>query len=349
MMPGEDNDSDGLDNYAEYWHMTNPFSADSDSDGWPDALEVASFETDPLRSEPEIQMLFVDPASPCRHDCGTQEQPFGNLQTALDSRKPAVKTLVLVAAGMLNESVKIETQLPHGSFLGLFGGFESRGWTRGNGRTVLQAIGDQHVLKLSSPTSKSCRVVVEGFTIIGGVLIDGSDKLPIRVKLSGNQIINSPNWAGVEIRGNLEGQVQLMNNYVAGNKAGILDNSPTWLLVLNCTIADNAGPGMQVTAEAARKEACWSTSINNILWNNRADLVGVKNVVATLCRDDPRCIPRDPGLHRDSPELPTGSPARDAGVYPLPELELFFDLERHPRVVGAGIDLGAVEIQKGKE
>jgi hypothetical protein len=345
MDPLEDSDGDGLNNYAEYWHMTNPLSKDTDSDGWPDALEIGSFETDPLRPEPEIQMLFVDPASGCRSDCGTRERPSSSLQAMLGSRRMAAKTLVLVATGILNESVELAGQLPHGSFVGLFGGFDPRTWTRGNGQTILQGMNDKPALRLSSPLSKSSRLVVEGFTLVGGVLIDGTGDSPMRVKLSRNRIVNSPRGAGVEILRNPNGQVQLINNYIAGNKAGVL-STPTWLLVLNCTIVDNGGPGIYVSDEGSGRETAWSTSINNILWNNAVDLSGVTSVVATICRNDPRCSSTDPELVKGSPEISSTSPARDAGIYPVGEIELFFDLEGHPRVVGKGIDLGAVEIRK---
>ncbi len=346
MNPLEDSDGDGLNNFAEYWHMTNPLSKDSDSDGWPDALEIGSFETDPLRPEPEIQMLFVDPTSTCRRGCGTREQPASSLQGVLGSRRIAAKTLVLVAEGILNESLELKGQLPDGSFLGLFGGFNPGTWTRENGQTILKATNGNQSLTLSSPSSKFSRIVVEGFTLDGGVLIDGSGDSALLVKLSRNRIINSPGIAGVEIRRNPKGQVHLFSNYLTSNKAGVV-STPTWLLVQNCTIADNAGPGIQVSNESLGEKTPWSSSINNILWNNTADLVGVTTAVATLCRNDPRCISDDPGLLKDSPDLSSTSPARDAGIYPVSEIELLFDLEGHPRVVGKGIDLGAVEVQGG--
>jgi hypothetical protein len=346
MKPWEDNDGDGLNNFAEYWHMTNPFSKDSDSDGWPDALEIGSFETDPLRPEPEIQMLFVDPASTCHIGCGTREQPASSLQAVLSSPRIAAKTLVLVSKGILNESLELEGQPPNGSFVGLFGGFDPGTWTRGTGQTILHGVNDMHALRLSSPSSKSSHIVIEGFTLVGGVLIDGSSNSPLLVRLSRNRIVNSPGTAGVEIRRNPNGQVQLVNNYITGNKAGVV-STPTWLLVQNCTIADNAGPGIRISEDNRVEETPWSSSINNILWKNTVDLVGVTTAVATLCQNDRRCVSDDPGLLKDSPELSSTSPARDAGIYPVGEIELLFDLEGHPRVVGKGIDLGAVEVQSG--
>lgn len=341
----EDSDGDGLNNFAEYWHMTNPLSMDTDSDGWSDALEIGSFETDPLRPEPEIQILFVNPASGCRSVCGTRERPSSSLQAMLGSRRMAAKTLVLVAMGILTESVELAGELPHGSFVGLFGGFDPGTWTRGNGQTILQGVNDKTALRLSSPISKSSRLVVEGFTLVGGVLIDGTGDSPMRVRLSRNRIVNSPSGAGLEILRNPKGQVHLINNYIAGNKAGLL-STPTWLLVLNCTIVDNGGPGIHVSDEASDRETTWSTSINNILWNNAVDLSGVTTVAATICRNDPRCESTDPELMKDSPEISSSSPVRDAGIYPVGEIELFFDLEGHPRVLGKGIGLGAVEIRK---
>jgi hypothetical protein len=348
MKPWEDSDGDGLNNFAEYWHMTNPLSQDSDADGWPDALEIGSFETDPLRPEPEIQMLFVDPESTCRSRCGTRERPSNSLREVLGSRRDAAKTLVLIAKGVLNESLELEGRLPDGSFLGLFGGFNPKNWTRENGQTILRTPNGNQTLTLSSPSSKSCHIVVEGFTLEGGVLIDGSGDSSLVVKLSRNRIIHSPGRAGVEIRRNPNGQVQLFNDYISGNKAGVV-STPTWLLVQNCTITDNAGPGIQVSEEIRGEKTPWSSSINNILWNNTVDLVGVTTAVATLCRNDHRCLSGDPGLLKDSPELSSTSLARDAGIYPVGDIELLLDLEGHPRVVGKGIDLGAVEVQGGAD
>ena len=149
LNPMEDSDGDGLNNYAEYWHMTNPLLADTDSDGWPDALEVGSFETDPLLPEPEVQILFVDPASPCRGDCGSRERPFSSLQAAIRSpRSKAVKTLILVAAGILDESVDLQGQLLNNSFVGLFGGFSPGTWKRESEPTVLRGTQDKHALRL---------------------------------------------------------------------------------------------------------------------------------------------------------------------------------------------------------
>ena len=181
--------------------------------------------------------------------------------------------------------------------------------------------------------------------MIGGVLIDGSGDSNMQVKLSRNRIINSTGAAGVEVTRNPNGQVQLINNYIALNKAGIV-STPTWLLVLNCTIADNTGPGFRVSDDGKGKDIGWSSSINNIFSNNSADVAGVKTVVSTFCGNDSRCISGDPGLLKDSRRLSSISPARDAGIYPQSEIELFFDLEGSPRVVGKGIDAGAVEIQR---
>ncbi len=339
QKPLLDPDGDGLNNLAEYRHMTNPLSTDTDADGWSDALEIGSFETDPLRNETGIRVLYVNPESRCSNDCGTRHKPHPNLQDALESIEPVTKTLVLVASGTLNGPVSV-TQLPDDSFLGLFGGFDSATWTRQGGETIVR-FNDGPALRLAWGSSMPERIVVQGFTIVGGILIEGSSRTAVRVELSRNRIVDSSNRAAIEIQDNSAGQVRVINNLIARNREGIL-STPTWLLVLNCTIVDNAGYGIRSIGDP---EALSSTSINNIVWNNKRDVRGVGTLFATLCQGDSRCISADPGLEPGY-RLPTDasrSPALDAGISSLAGVELLFDIDGRPRVVGAAIDLGVRE------
>jgi hypothetical protein len=257
--------------------------------------------------------------------------------------RPVAKTLVLVAKGQLSESVELKNP-PESSFLGLFGGFNSRTWNREEGESTLQAIEGARALHLNSGGG-SGQIAIEGFTINGGVLIEGDENSLCKVKLSRNRIVNSSRTAGVEIRHNAAGQVQLLSDYIAGNQAGVI-STRTWLLALNCTIVNNAGPGIRVASQDVDETKVWASSINNILWNNAPDIGEMDTVVTTLCRNNPRCISADPRFQGDSIRLLANSPARDAGISVPSEIEPFYDLEGHGRVMGPGIDLGAVEIYK---
>jgi hypothetical protein len=252
---------------------------------------------------------------------------------------------VLVATGVLKESIEVKGYLPAKSFLGLFGGFDPMTWTRREGQTILEDSEGERALRISSASSKPGRIVVEGFTIKGGVLIEGSENAFARVKLARNQIINSPQSPGVEVRSNPGGQVHLVNDYISGNKGGVL-STETWLLVLNCTVVNNDGAGIKAPPGNVSARGNWTSSINNIVWTNSIDVVGFNTVMATICQGEPRCVPKNPALLNGSYRISPDSPARDAGISPLSQIEFLFDLEGQPRVVGPGLDLGAFEIQK---
>lgn len=57
----KDSDLDGLSDYAEITiYKTNPFSADSDGDGYPDGVEIAN-GYNPLNPSPGAKLIFEDP------------------------------------------------------------------------------------------------------------------------------------------------------------------------------------------------------------------------------------------------------------------------------------------------
>ncbi len=345
MRPSDDADGDGLNNYTEYWQMTDPLSVDTDSDGWSDTLELASFETDPLRKEPDVRILYVDPESKTRGACGTREKPCGNLSAPLKSDKFEGKTLVLVASGTLQESVELRGELVEGSSIGLFGGFDPRTWERRGGRTILQAASGKRALHLAPRSSRRGRITVEGFSVEGGILIEQPVRGIASFKLARNRIVGASTVPGVEVRGSPVGQVQLFNDFIIGNKGGIV-SSPTWLLVMNCTVVENNGTGIAVAWPHDNSPDVWTSSINNILWGNLADLVGVTSVVATLCQSDSRCLSpkseqRDLKWQAIDPEF-----IKDSGVL-VPDVMPLLDLEGNPRVVGGTVDLGAVESAAG--
>jgi len=342
MKPNEDNDGDGLDNLTEYWHMTDPLSPDTDGDGWSDALELASFNTDPIRKDAEVRVIHVDPASKAREGCGTGDSPCGSLAAVMRADKFEGRTLILVAAGTLTESAELNAQLSDGASLGILGGFDPRTWERKGEGTTLESDSHKWDLILTPRASHHGRILVEGFTIKGGILIEEPPDGETSFRISRNRIVAASSVPGVEVRGNPTGQIQLFNNLISGNKGGI-KGVPAWLLVMNCTVANNDGPGIAITGPKGQKRSTWASSINNVVWGNTNDLVGMDSVIATLCRGESHCIP-----YREIPrpdlqaKVPPPEALRDSGVS-LPDIMPLLDLEGNRRVTGGGVDLGAIE------
>jgi hypothetical protein len=340
MKPHEDNDGDALDNLTEYWNMTDPLSPDTDGDGWNDALELASFNTDPLRKGPGGRVVHVDPNSKARAHCGSRENPCGSLAAAVGADRFEGRTLILVAAGTLQESVQLSGELSGGASLGIFGGFDPRTWERRGEGTTLQSNSQQRALTLAPRSSHQGLIVVEGFTIKGGLLIEEPAGGATSFRISRNRIVGASAVPGIEVRGDPRGRIQLFNDLISGNKGGIA-SVPAWLLVMNCTVENNNGPGIAITGQKGQKYPTWASSINNVVWGNTNDLVGMDSVVATLCREESHCIPTS----QPSPEG-TGPPPqalRDSGVS-VPGFMPLLDLEGKRRVTGGGVDLGAIEL-----
>jgi len=343
MKPNEDNDRDGLDNLTEYWHMTDPLLPDTDGDGWSDALELVSFDTDPLRKDRDVRVIYVDPTSKTAKGCGTRANPCGSVAAVLKAGKFEGKTLVLAAAGTLDESVELSAELSDGASLGLFGGFDSRTWERKGEETVLERDSNHPALLLAPRASHGGRVIVEGFTIKGGMLIEDAPHGQTSFRISRNRILGASTVPGIEVRGNPRGQIQFFNNFISGNKGGII-GAPAWLLAMNCTVLNNRGPGIAITERGGQKRHVWASSINNVVWGNTIDLIGMDSIVATLCRGESRCIPNreTPGRDRQD-QAPPPELLRDAGVA-VPDVMPFVDLEGNPRVVGSAPDIGAIEV-----
>ena len=333
LFPRHDEDGDGLGNFTEYWHMTDPFSKDTDGDGWSDALELASFGTDPLLLDEGVQFLFVDPDSGCEADCGSRERPYPGLAGALSDAAGNERTLILLAAGLVE--TPSEVTILSGSLVGVYGGFKADTWKRADQKTLLHNPG-------AGPTSfrgSSARslLILENLTISEGLRIEGSG----RAKLARLTISQAESRPGLEIRNIERGNVLLTDSLIRGNGDGIVARNSR-VIVQNCTILNNRDVALRGIVEP--EASGHVTSVNNVLSGNGRDLVGVQGVFATACDSDPRCWRTGTGSLVDEKSLVPADALRDAGVSTA-ALATYFDLAGNPRLTGSAVDLGAVEVQ----
>ena len=332
LFPRHDEDGDGLGNFTEYWHMTDPFSTDTDSDGWSDDLELASFGTDPLLPDEGVQFLFVDPESECVVDCGSRDSPYSGLVGALADSGGEKGTFILLTGGLVDSPSQVT--IPPGSRIGIHGGFESDTWERGEHRTLLQNPGTDPIRFQGGARSQ---LILENVTVSGGLRIEGSGQ----AKLARLTVSEAESHPGVEIRDLKQGNVLLTDSLIEGNQEGVVAANSR-VIVQNCTILNNRGVALRGILGPGASGTV--TSVNNILSGNGRDLVGVQGVFATACNSDPRCTKPGTGALIDETTLSPASSLRDSGIH-TPTLSTYFDLAGNPRLTGSAIDLGAVEVQ----
>ena len=333
LFPRHDEDGDGLANLTEYRHMTDPFSKDTDGDGWSDALELASFGTDPLLPDEGVQFLFVAPESECEADCGSRDRPYPGLAGALSGAAGKERTFILLAAGLV-ETPSAVTILP-GSLIGIFGGFEVEPWERGERKTLLQNPGTDPI-RFRGGSDRS-QLILENLTISGGIRIEGSGK----AKLARLTVAQAESQPGLEIRNLEQGIVLLTDSFIEGNQDGVVARNSR-VIVQNCTILNNQEAALRGILDPGASGHV--TSVNNILSGNGRDLVGVQGVFTTACNSDPRCTRVGTGAPVDETTLLPANVLRDSGVSTA-ALSTYFDLAGNPRLTGSAVDLGAVEVQ----
>lgn len=333
LVPGADEDGDGLDNLTEYRHLTDPLVADTDGDGWSDALELASFGTDPLLPDKKVQFLFVDPGSECVEGCGSRAQPFPDLAGALSIAAEKERTLILLGGRLVQSPSDIT--IPSGSLVGVYGGFEAVTWKREGPQTHLENPGMDPISFHGSDAGS--HLVLENLSFSGGLRIEGSG----RSTLARLTVSQAESQAGLEVEDLEPGMVILSDSLIRGNGSGVVARNSR-VVVQNCTILNNREAALQEIIDP--EGGGHLTSVNNILSGNGRDLTGVRGVYATACDSDPRCVRLEAGALIDQTNLLPAQPLWDSGVS-VEAFSTHFDWAGHPRRKGLAIDLGAVEVQ----
>ncbi len=201
----------------------------------------------------------------------------------------------------------------------------------------------------------------------GGLYSEMSDNYTIdRCVFTGNAAVTT--GGAIDVVGDfliVNSDVAFVQNcLIVGNTAafgGGLRSVLGSLIVQNCTIVAN-----EATTHAGGLFAAGDGLflLNSILWDNdspdasvqerQLDVAGVNAVLRFVFFNDVQGSSPGPSNLSVDPQfvapgagdyrLQTTSPCVDAGLFAFPSIGGQRDLDRHPRVQGAGIDLGAYEV-----
>jgi len=177
----------------------------------------------------------------------------------------------------------------------------------------------------------------------GGLFSDSSSPLLINTLFEGNSAIDGGaiylTTAGFPALTN----VTLSNNFVAGNGAGIYNESSETLTINNSIIWGNTaeGEGNEIynnDLPITISYSIYSDSVN--------DIIGEPNASNSF-NENPLFVDSGNGdfqLMVESPGVDSGNPDTDISHFPG-EPDAPLDLNNNPRVIGVNIDIGAYENQ----
>jgi hypothetical protein len=309
-----------------------------------EGISILPFQLAP--PAPSGRIVFVDASADIAGNSqgdGTQSSPFHTIQDGINFASDG--DAVHVAAGIYAENLVIRIKS-----LIIEGGYAPTTWERPHApqATVIDGGRRAPVLWITD----GARVAISGFAVQngynacdplqrmsgGGFAINGDRTEVIIERTIIRDNVVEPPCGGGGIETNGSARVTVVNSLIAHNTAndggGIVIWTDSQTLVINTTITANSPDGINIEEYRA-----FAFVLNSIICDHRGrDLHPAVEVVNSLVSVNPHFAGPDGDYH-----LQPDSPAIDAGM--MVDGAPSIDLDGLPRPAGAGVDMGAYELQ----